>query len=522
MKDTMIKEFYSRLAASTGFQNFRQKGLVFHTRASRYFFDSGTGKTYECDNMTAVILDTLINGKDLYGTLKNLEVDEKAISDSFNDILDLVECEHILQMPRYTKFETLNISESEAEIGSHLNQVVFEVTQKCNLRCKYCIYNDFNDEFRDFSYIDMEWETLKKGLDYVKEHSGNKIIIGFYGGEPLVNFDLVKKGIEYFQTICKEDQEVIFTMTTNLTLVTEEIASYLASIRDMRIVCSFDGPENIQNKFRIDKNKKGTFDEALRGLNLLVNAFKHKENSGLSINMVLCPPYEETKFEEMKRFFESLNLPQDTYVHYNYVEKGTIIDKDVPTTSLNYLLDDYMNYTMQQSDPMKYWAMNKICDNNGKDDWFLSSIEKNDLSVIQNHYLEEYPKLTLKRNGCCIPGSRRLYITADGKFNICERVGISPSIGNLDAGINIKNIEKYYFNDYDNKSNDCKDCWASHLCTLCYASSMKENGVDQKIKKESCHAMQTRLKNCLIEYYQILEENPEFIDMNICTTDNKL
>lgn len=113
-----------------------------------------------------------------------------------------------------------------------------------------------------------------------------------------------------------------------------------------------------------------------------------------------------------------------------------------------------------------------------------------------------------------------MYITVEGDFHVCERVGEAPSLGSLSKGVNLRNIKTYFIKEYDEASMDCHRCWASHLCNLCYASCMKKDGIDQQLKIESCHAVQVRIRNCLIEYYQILECNPDFLDDYIHTDNN--
>lgn len=502
----------------TGFRNFRQKGLLFHTANSTYFFDSGTGKTFECDHKTEHILKQLLDGKTISqldgGAYQHYEVYQ-----ILDQLIELINQENLLKMPIYKEIYTPTDDAINDQIEHELSQAVFELTQKCNLRCKYCIYNEYNEDYRTFSPADMSWEILREGLDYIANHSGERVIIGFYGGEPLIKFNLIKKAIEYYEQI-NRNKEVVYTITTNLTLMTDEIASYLVSVKNMKIVCSFDGPEDIQNKFRVFEGDLGSFNKALNGLKLLAKCYKENNKEGLAINMVICPPYTNEKFEHIKSFFESLDLPNDTFIHYNYVEKGTLPETYRVSEELDYMANDFMNYPFQKTDPMKYWAMNKICNSNNKDEWFLSSIEKNDLVNINTHYLFEKPANLLKRNGCCTPCAKRLYITVEGDFHVCERVGEAPSLGSLSKGVNLRNIKTYFIKEYDEASMDCHRCWASHLCNLCYASCMKKDGIDQQLKIESCHAVQVRIRNCLIEYYQILECNPDFLDDYIHTDNN--
>ena len=99
-------------------------------------------------------------------------------------------------------------------------------------------------------------------------------------------------------------------------------------------------------------------------------------------------------------------------------------------------------------------------------------------------------------------------------MHVCERVGISPSIGNiLDGGVDIEKVRKYYIDQYNERSiEDCKDCWAINLCGICYAMCYDENGCNEKVKREICWKERRAIKSILEEYYQLKEENPDYIN----------
>ena len=119
----------------------------------------------------------------------------------------------------------------------------------------------------------------------------------------------------------------------------------------------------------------------------------------------------------------------------------------------------------------------------------------------------------MKQNGCCNPGNRRLYITTEGKFHVCERIGESPAIGDVDHGLDVESIKKYYIDEYAQASlPDCSNCWAAQLCSLCFASFYNENGIDMKEKKRLCAIQKQLMKYNLIAYHQIMETNPEYIN----------
>lgn len=100
-------------------------------------------------------------------------------------------------------------------------------------------------------------------------------------------------------------------------------------------------------------------------------------------------------------------------------------------------------------------------------------------------------------NGCCIPGQRRLYVCTDGTYKVCERVGDSPSIGNVDNGVDTEAIKKYYLHEYEEKSiRNCSNCWALRLCDICYADCYDQNGINVQMKAGYCEEVRERYKSC--------------------------
>ena len=119
-------------------------------------------------------------------------------------------------------------------------------------------------------------------------------------------------------------------MTTNLTLVTDEIAQYLASLDDCSLLVSLDGPEEIHNKFRVNMNGHGSFGDSLIGLEKLVTAFGNRAEACIAINTVVCPPYNKEKLDRIESFFSSLKwLPMNIVRRLSYVSPDSLKDEDL-------------------------------------------------------------------------------------------------------------------------------------------------------------------------------------------------
>lgn len=146
--------------------------------------------------------------------------------------------------------------------NTKLNFLILQVTQNCNLRCEYCVYSG-NYRTRSHDNKRMSFDLAQKGIDFLYQHSrdSTRIIIGFYGGEPLLEFDLIKKCVFYIEKLFY-GKKVIFTITTNATLLKESVVEFLVE-KNFNLIISLDGPKEIHDKSRRFSNSKKSSYEAL-------------------------------------------------------------------------------------------------------------------------------------------------------------------------------------------------------------------------------------------------------------------
>lgn len=98
------------------------------------------------------------------------------------------------------------------------------------------------------------------------------------------------------------------------------------------------------------------------------------------------------------------------------------------------------------------------------------------------------------------------------KYSTCERVGDSPSIGNVDNGGDTEAIKKYYLHEYEEKSiRNCPNCWALRLCDICYADCYDQNSINVQMKAGYCEEVRERYKSWLIKYYETIENNIDLV-----------
>lgn len=470
-------------------------GMFFETKKYLYFFDTGTGKVMKIDYNLQEFLIQLFRGQDVK-TLKEF-ADKKDMN--IVQILDFVETEDILKGTEGEQLCTDGLLEiAKNEMKSKCKQLILELTGACNLRCKYCIYSSSVKSFREFNAESMTKETIKKSIDYLKKHGDDEVFISFYGGEPLIRFDLMKYAIEYAveQIVNKE---LHFGFTTNLTLMTKEIAEYLVRIPNLSIVCSVDGPEDIHDVSRVYANGNGTYKDVMKGLSILKEELDKVCNPSVTINFnaVYMVPYKEEKLNRIDENFKKLcRITEHSSYNITYPTSGTIpkeLEEIIPRTGDTSMWDWMVNMTKECD------SLEKL-----KDRGIVDS-----LITLHDRILTEKASTTIPMNACCTPGTRRLYIDTKGDMYVCERINKSPKIGNIHQGFDVETIiEKYYYEYSDKSIKHCSNCWAAKMCPFCYADRMTEDGISEEAHIH-CEEVRLHLKKQFSFYHEILENNPE-------------
>ena len=164
-----------------------------------------------------------------------------------------------------------------------LETLYLMLTDRCNLRCSYCFIN--NNLPLGYECKSMSWDIAKRAIDiYFENLSRNPIAfkkstktIFFYGGEPLLNFNTIKKCTEYIEKIYKNEiremgNKFRLSLITNGTLIDDGVAKFLAKHKNISIGISLDGGKDTNDQKRNYQNGKGSFDNAIRGFEFLKKA----------------------------------------------------------------------------------------------------------------------------------------------------------------------------------------------------------------------------------------------------------
>lgn len=332
-----------------------------------------------------------------------------------------------------------------------INDLSLQVTRKCNFNCRYCLYNNSHDFERQHEEINMPWDIAQKSIEYLYFHSFDSKTIGisFYGGEPLMNFSLIKQIVDYSKKIFFS-KKITFRMTTNASLFTDEIINFVVNNK-FNIAISFDGPEQIQNKHRrFGSNGNETYKSVRKAIERIRETSIDYFTNYISF---IAVAFDDEDREKVRNYFESIGI--DT-------EKVLIEDAGLSGI-------DYIPNILKQSN-----------ETNSTKNLLFDSIYSNK-KVIPNSW---------HHNGPCIPGVKRLFVDIHGKLYPCEKIVEHDclSIGDIYCGINSNKV-KQFMNIGKLTENQCKSCWAMRFCDICVAScnDIAKRCISVEQKKLACH-----------------------------------
>jgi len=201
---------------------------------------------------------------------------------------------HKLFSPNRLKSRVVIVIPTEQNVENRLNagimQVCLEVTESCNLRCQYCAYSGGYPHNRQHGPGQMSFDTAKAAIDFylaMNASSKDDLSIGFYGGEPLLRFDLIRDCIDYAKSL-PSGQRTRFNLTSNATLFTNEMIKYFVE-NEVTISVSIDGPQQDHDRHRVSSDGQGTFNKVMERLRRIKRTDPEYYERHVLFNCVFSP-----------------------------------------------------------------------------------------------------------------------------------------------------------------------------------------------------------------------------------------
>jgi uncharacterized protein len=385
-------------------------------------------------------------------------------------------------------------------------QLVFEVTDACNLRCRYCAYGKFYEDYDMRKNKTLSIEKAIRLIDYMSNlwssnqniSTKNFISISFYGGEPLLNMPFIKAIVNHvINNLHAIRHHFSFSMTTNAVLL-HKYMDFLHE-HNFYLLLSLDGYKN-NNGYRVDKHGDSIFDRITNNIDTLKEKYPDYFRNKVNFNAVL---HNKNSVEEIYRFFKQKydKIPQISELNNVGIRK----DKQ------NEFRRTYKNAQESLHQAEHYEEIEK--------NMFIRSGSYQSVALFLHKYsgfvFRDYTDLLFDKSlqkilpsGTCIPFTRKLYVTVNGKILPCERIGHQFALGEItDTKIKLDLdaiAEKYnaYYAKFENQCNKCKN---TKSCIQCMFNVSDLEG------KPVCHGYMNEeaFRNYVNSQMHFLEKNPE-------------
>jgi uncharacterized protein len=438
--------------------------------------------------------------------------------------------------------------------------LVLELTQKCNLRCEYCCYGELYPERRNHSDTTMSLDTAMNVVRDFINHSPQICSIGFYGGEPLLEFELLKQIVLFAETLGGQCGIVPdFSITTNGTLLSDEVIRFLVEHK-FHILVSFDGPKETHDRYRVFRNpqqRMGSYEVVIRNVKRFVELYPDYQNRSIAVTLtatsdfdkindtvsrlrpsfpttlpnfvrvVSCDCCEEPREQTSSAMSSGAPFCEGEYYEKKHCYPGNGNNKVAERD--NYVVCDGILGEMKKTPEFCNWTEQRkhLCQSS-RDRFIQELCRANDAEAIERMYPLFCEMLRRERGRIhnrvisdrpagfqfvcrCLPGSLRIFCSADGILYPCERTetGKSFELGNAEDGVDLYRAIR--MTEAVRLLGDCGNCVARQFCAICpaWASELEDSGRQNALAfQRQCQMTRNNLQKQLAEYTTAMEANP--------------
>ena len=395
---------------------------------------------------------------------KNEEgVTEEEISECYDDVKSLRDAGKLFAADN---FENMAGKLKEKSAGV-IKALCLHIAHTCNLNCSYCFASQ--GKYHGDRAV-MSFEVGRRALDFLIENSGTRhnLEVDFFGGEPLMNFDVVKKLVEYARSVEKKyNKNFRFTLTTNGVLVDDDVIDF-ANREMSNVVLSLDGRKEVHDRYRVDYAGNGSYDKIVPKFQKLVESrggknyymrgtFTHANPDFLEdIKVMLDLGFKEISMEPV------VSAPG---------EPAELTKEDMPIVFEQYeKLAELMRKKRREGDPFTFY-----------------------------HYMIDLTggPCIYKRISGCGSGTEYMAVTPWGDLYPCHQfVGEEKfKLGDIYEGVTNKEMQGEFAACNVYAREECRDCWARLYCSGgCAANAYHATGSVRGVYKYGCELFKKRME----------------------------
>jgi len=357
--------------------------------------------------------------------------------------------------------------ELKSRTGGVIKALCLHVAHTCNLNCAYCFASQ--GKYQGDRAV-MSFEVGKRALDFLIENSGTRrnLEVDFFGGEPLMNFDVVKKLVAYAREVEKKyDKNFRFTLTTNGVLIDDDVIDF-ANHEMSNVVLSLDGRKEIHDRFRVDYDGNGSWEKIVPKFQKLVNARGGKAYYMRGTFTHANPDFLKDIEQMLELGFTELSMEP---VVCSAGDPSDLTQEDLPVV-------------LEQYEKLAELMIER--DRVGKPFTFY-------------HYMIDLKggPCIYKRISGCGSGTEYMAVTPWGDLYPCHQfVGDEKFLlGNIWDGVTNSEIQQDFASCNVYARPDCRDCWARLYCSGgCAANAYHATGSVRGIYKYGCELFKKRME----------------------------
>ena len=370
-----------------------------------------------------------------------------------------------------------------------LSTMVFNVNTGCNLSCTYCYKEDLTSPANGDK---LDLEKAKKGVELLLREGAQRerLNVVFFGGEPLTNMPLIRAVTEYAELRCKEEGKSLdLSLTTNATLLTEEIVDYFNE-HCFGISISMDGPQAIHDRRRKTIGGKGTYEVVAAKTRMLLSRYTARP---VGARVTLTAGYSDV-----------VAIHRHLRDEIGFDEVGFAPVTSNPVTTFNLVGDELRAVFESMKTLGREYVAAAIADENTG----FSNMHQ----LLSDLYEGRRKALP------CGAGVALLAVDYKGELNLCHRFTGSalPTFGNVESGIAKLELGAFLEGALDRSERGCATCRIRNLCSGgCYHESYVNFSDPLSPVYHYCELLREWVDFGIEAYLEILEKNPEFLHRHV-------
>ena len=357
--------------------------------------------------------------------------------------------------------------ELKAKTAGVIKALCIHIAHTCNLNCSYCFASQ--GKYHGDRAM-MSFEVGKRALDFLIENSGSRrnLEVDFFGGEPLMNFDVVKQMVEYARSIEKEKgKNFRFTLTTNGLLIDDDVIEF-ANKEMSNVVLSLDGRKEIHDRYRVDYAGNGSWERIVPKFQKLVEARGGK-------GYYMRGTFTHANPDFLKDIQQMLDLG------FTELSMEPVVSTPSDPEALT---QDDLQVVMDQYEKLAELMLER---------------DKEQRPFTFYHYMIDLTggPCIYKRISGCGSGTEYMAVTPWGDLYPCHQfVGEEKfKLGDIYMGVTNTEIQDEFASCNVYARPDCKDCWAKLYCSGgCAANAYHATGSVRGVYKYGCELFRKRME----------------------------